>query len=55
MRRLKLLTEDHDIIAKQQTGFGENMSTSNSSMEVIHKIKWRLNDKRNTLAVLVDF
>ena len=39
MRRLKFFIEDHDIAAKEQTGFRENMLTSNTLLKAVHKMK----------------
>ena len=53
--RLKWFLENQNILAEEQAGFRDNMSTGNSLMNFVQEVKQNFNKKESTLAVFIDF
>ncbi|GIY95200.1 uncharacterized protein CEXT_119001 [Caerostris extrusa] len=53
--RLNYFMATYDILKEEQVGFRKGMSTSNSTLKLLHAIKAGLNLKKSTLAVFIDF
>jgi hypothetical protein len=55
LTRLKWFLESQNLLAEEQTGFRNNMSTQNSLMRFAQDVKQGFNQKKSTLAVFIDF
>ena len=53
--RIKCFLECQNLLAVEQGGFRNNMSTSNSLMRFVQYVKEGFNQKKSTLAVFMDF
>jgi len=55
LTRLKWFLESRNLLVKEQVGFRNNMSTSNSLMRFVQDVKQRFNQRKSTLAVFIEF